>query len=106
MNRLWIKMMPLALVLGAGAYLSSQSASGQQPAADFPRQIQPLFQPSPYAIYGQHQADPEMDKLRASEASAEREVAKLISEYSRADGDAAARGKIKTSLTAALEKEF
>jgi hypothetical protein len=100
-----IKVACLATLSASVLYLATDLASGQQfapsaqPSAAFPRLPSTAYDPTAPTT------DPETDKLRDQESKAERDVAKLVNEYSRAEGESA-RAKIKASLSAALEKEF
>jgi hypothetical protein len=111
MKELCIKATFLSALMGAGIYLASHDASGQQvvpaPAPLAQAQVaQNYAVPPPQANpYLADPADPEVTKLRSDETTAERDVARLVTEYSRAQGEAA-RSKIKSSLATALEKEF
>jgi hypothetical protein len=107
MKLMSIKVTAFSVLLGVSAYLASHPASGQQlPNAPVTAQnFNPLQKTYSVPLLDFGPSDPETDKLRASEASAEREVAKLVADYARAEGESA-RAKIKSSLAAALEKEF
>lgn len=77
-------------------------ASSAHPQAD---NVPGFFSTGQMGLGFQRGTDPEMDKLLQEEAAAERQVAKLIESYSRAEKDAD-RSKIKSELEAALGKEL
>jgi len=68
-------------------------------AQNFPSQLQPLFS------FDGAPADPEVAKFRADEASAERDVARLVAEYGRAQGEAA-RGKDQVKFDGRARKRI
>ena len=104
-----VRAIALVALLGTSVFWAAHHASGQQ-ASTQPPQATPAGQNSYYSDGKMFIIQPivstaETDRLLNDEANANREVAKLMNDYSKADGDAQ-RAKVKLSLTAALEKEF
>ena len=104
-----ILLIAFTTVLATSIWLTSDPASGQSQA---PGYAQPATQATPYpdpytplARTFPSANDSEMNKLLNDEGAAEREVTKLTRQFVDTE-DGTERSKIKSSLSAALEKEF
>lgn len=111
----------LAIVLGTIAFLVTQPLAGQQPAqtaaqspyfagqaAAFPSTTAPA--PVAYPGYAPAVAttatnDPELSKVLVEEAKLDQEANSIIEEYAKTE-DEGQRSKLKSKLSAALEKQF
>lgn len=113
----------LASVLGTIAFLVTQPLSGQQPTAPAAAAspfgavstAAPMTTPvmggmfpgypagaSPYSVPVN---DPEMTKVLTDEARLDQEASAIVEEYARTE-DEGQRSKLKSKLSAALEKQF
>jgi hypothetical protein len=102
----------VGMALGVFALFLSWEAAAQAPAdspSGFPgysaqtRNLAPV--PFGNMLDSRTVSDPEIAKMHASEASAEREVNNLVKGYA-GTSDEAQRTKIKANLSTALEKQF